>query len=190
MILIAAGILLARFQRRRRSVRKDEWFAGITLFALLAFLLLVRNNSTRDWVVPPGFDSASHTVIVQLLLDHHGLFDSWAPYDDSETFTYHFAFHAVTALFAWMTGAEVHYAVLVMARVMGVCAVASLFPLVRLWTRSAWGGVTAVAIWELYSRRPDEAKVVTSGRGAVGFFVISARTRLPLAYPLLIMDFR
>jgi hypothetical protein len=152
MILVAVGTLVLQIRRRTHRVGKDEWWAGATLFALLSFLLLVRFNSTRDWIVPPGIDSAQHTVIVQLMLDHHGLFDSWAPYDDSETFTYHFGFHSITALFAWMTGAPPPYAVFVMARVIGLCAVAALFPLVRLWTRSAWGGVFAVAVWELYSR--------------------------------------
>ena len=38
-----------------------------------------------------------------------------------------------------------------MARVMGATAAASLFALVRLWTRSAWGGVFAVVFYELFS---------------------------------------
>jgi hypothetical protein len=86
------------------------------------------------------------------LRDHHGLFQSWAPYDESQSFTYHFGFHAVTVLFAWITGADSAYAVFVMSRAVGLCAAASLFAVVRLWTRSDWGGVFAVAMWELYSR--------------------------------------
>lgn len=139
--------------RRLRRVPIGDWLAGAALVAVLAVLLIVRLNSTRGWVVPPGMDSPHHTVIVQLLLEHHGLFDSWAPYSDAETFTYHFGFHAVTALFAWMSGSDAVFAVIVMARVMGVCAVAALFALVRLWTRSSWGGVFAAAFWGLYSRQ-------------------------------------
>jgi hypothetical protein len=139
--------------RRLRRVPIGDWLAGVALVAALALLLIVRFNSTRGWVVPPGIDSPHHTVIVQLLLEHHGLFSSWAPYSDAETFTYHFGFHAVTALFAWMTGSDAVFAVFVMARVMGVCAVAALFALVRLWTRSSWGGVFAAVFWELYSHQ-------------------------------------
>jgi hypothetical protein len=139
--------------RRLRRVPIGDWLAGVALVAALAVLLIVRFNSTRGWVVPPGIDSPHHTVIVQLLLEHHGLFSSWAPYSDAETFTYHFGFHAVTALFAWMSGSDAVSAVFVMARVMGVCAVAALFALVRLWTRSSWGGVFAAVFWELYSHQ-------------------------------------
>jgi hypothetical protein len=139
--------------RRLRRVPIGDWLAGVALVSALAVLLIVRFNSTRGWVVPPGIDSPHHTLIVQLLLEHHGLFSSWAPYSDAETFTYHFGFHAVTALFAWMSGSDAVFAVFVMARVMAVCAVAALFGLVRLWTRSAWGGVFAAVFWELYSHQ-------------------------------------
>lgn len=129
----------------------DDWLAGALLVTILAVLLVVRFHSTRDWIVPPGVDSAQHTVIVQLLLDNHGLFQSWAPYSDAENFTYHFGFHAVAALFAWMSGSDAIFAVQVMSRVMGLCAVAALFALVRLWTRHAWGGLFAAILWELSS---------------------------------------
>lgn len=145
--------LANRISRRRlRRIPIGEWLAGVALVVVLAALLIVRFNSTRGWLVPPGIDSPHHTVIVQLLLEHHGLFDSWAPYSDAETFTYHFGFHAVTTLFAWMSGSDAVFATFVMARVMGVCAMGALFGLVRLWTRSSWGGVFAAAFWELYSQ--------------------------------------
>jgi hypothetical protein len=145
--------LLALVQRRPDlSLLHGDWLGCVVLDALLVVLLVVRFYSTRDWIVPPGVDSAQHTIIVQLLLDHHGLFQSWAPYSDAETFTYHFGFHAVTALFVWLTGADASFAVLIMARVIGACALLSIFGLVRLWTRSVWGGVFAIALWETYAQ--------------------------------------
>jgi hypothetical protein len=148
ILLAAAMILLVK----RNGATENELWPALTLIALLGLLLFVRAYAVRDCLVPPGIDSAQHAVIVQLLRDHHGLFQSWAPYDEAETFTYHFGFHAVTALFAWLTGVESVSAVFVMSRAVGLCAAASLFALVRLWTRSDWGGVFAVATWELYSR--------------------------------------
>jgi hypothetical protein len=147
-LLAALAILIVK----KNDLTKNQLWPWLTLVALLGLLLLVRVHAARDCVVAPGIDSAQHTVIAQLLRDHHGLFRSWAPYDASETFTYHFGFHAVTALFAWVTGVDSAYAVFVMSRAVGLCAAASLFALVRLWTRSNWGGVFAVATWELYSR--------------------------------------
>jgi hypothetical protein len=159
LILLASLVLLAveKIDGRWRvgaawSVGKNELWPTLTLAGLLSLLLFVRGYAMRDCLVPPGIDSAQHTVIVQLLRDHHGLFQSWAPYDEAQSFTYHFGFHAVTVLFAWITGVDSAYAVFVMSRAVGLCAAASLFALVRLWTHSDWGGVFAVAMWELYSR--------------------------------------
>ena len=151
-IVLALSLLAFAQRRPHLPSLHGDWLGCVVLAALLLLLLVVRFCSTRDWIVPPGVDSAQHAIIVQLLLDHHGLFQSWAPYSDSETFTYHFGFHAVTALFAWMTGTDASFAVLIMARVIGACAVLSLFGLVRLWTRSIWGGVFAVALWETYAQ--------------------------------------
>ncbi len=130
----------------------SEWLAAAALCVTFTILLVVRFNATWTWCVPPGVDTPQHTMIVQLLLDHHGLFSSWAPYNDAETFTYHFGFHAIAALFAWVSGLDAATSVLVMARVVGVTAAMALFGLVRLWTRSGWGGVFAVVFWLLYSR--------------------------------------
>jgi hypothetical protein len=138
---------------------KSELWPALTLVALLGLLLLVRLHAARECIVPPGIDSAQHTVIVQLLRDHHGLFQSWMPYDEAETFTYHFGFHAVTALFAWITGANSAYSVFVMSRAVGLCAAASLFALVRLWTRGEWGGVFAVANARAVSQHDAHVKL-------------------------------
>jgi uncharacterized protein DUF6541 len=80
-------------------------------------------------------------------MEHGGLFTSWAPYSDAETFTYHFGFHAITATFGWLTGLPAWSSVFIMGRVIGAATAASLFALVRLWTRSPWGGVFAAACW-------------------------------------------
>jgi hypothetical protein len=138
--------------RNFRGMRVEEWFAAAALALMLVIVLIVRFRSTWNWVVPPGYDTAQHTIIVQLLLDHHGLFQSWAPYNEAETFTYHFGFHAITALFAWISGFDASTSVLIMSRLVGVAVAAVLFALVRLWTRRAWGGVFAALFWLLYTR--------------------------------------
>ena len=137
---------------RLRHLPRDEWLAATALAGMLTVLLVVRFGATWGWSVPPGYDTAQHTIIVQLLLDHHGLFESWAPYNDAQTFTYHFGFHAITALFAWMSGLDAATSVLIMTRLLGAASAAVLFTLVRLWTRSPWGGAFAALFWLLYSR--------------------------------------
>lgn len=130
----------------------EQWFAGAALFLLLGGHLLVRLRVTHGWVVPPGIDSAHHTMIVQLLLEHSGLFDSWEPFDEATSFSYHFGFHAITALLAWLTGIEAHEAVRVMARLVELGVLGGVIALLRIWTRQPWAGVMAVLMLLLFSR--------------------------------------
>ena len=60
-------------------------------------------NGTICGNVPLWGDSQQHSTIVQLILDHGGLFDDWAPYADIQSLTYHFGFHAFAASIAWLT---------------------------------------------------------------------------------------
>lgn len=164
-ILLIGAVLILVFVRQNRVSfprRKDvvaslkktalsEWLAAAALVGVLTILLVVRLRSTWDWCVPPGIDTAQHTVITQLLIEHNGLFKSWAPYADAEAFTYHFGFHAVAATFAWLSGLDGATSVLIMSRVLDVVAAASLFAVVQLWSRSNWGGVFAVVSWLIYS---------------------------------------
>jgi hypothetical protein len=154
VLLFPRGNRRLRFRTflRSRGFRRDNTFAAAALTGMLIALLVVRFSAIWGWSVPPGYDTAQHTIIVQLLLDHHGLFKSWVPYNDAQTFTYHFGFHAITALFAWISGLDAATSVLIMTRLLGAAAAAVLFALVRLWTRSLWGGVFAALFWLLYSR--------------------------------------
>jgi hypothetical protein len=167
---------------RLRRIPISEWLASVALMGIVLIFFLVRFAAARGWCVPPGVDTAQHTTIVQLLIEHHGLFQSWAPYSDGETFTYHFGFHAIAALFAWLTGLDAVSAVFIMARVAGVAAVVSIFGLVRLWTRSSWGGVFAVAFWELYSDHLYAFDVGGRWTLLTGLMVLTSALALPSLY--------
>ena len=114
-----------------RRIPASEWSARAHLGAVKWFYWWC-GSRTWGWSVPTSIDTEQHTMIVQYLIDHHGLFQSWAPYSDDKTFTYHFGFHAITALFASLSRLDAPTSVLIMSRVMGATAAASLFALVRL----------------------------------------------------------
>ena len=61
---------------------------------------------TRLWIIrridlPMWGDSYQHAMIAQLLVDHKGLFESWAPYAELTSLNYHFGFHAAAAALGW-----------------------------------------------------------------------------------------
>jgi hypothetical protein len=108
----------------------------------------------RDLDAPMWGDSYQHTVITQLIIDHDGLFASWQPYAELETFSYHFGFHSLAAAFYWITGLPVHEAVLWMGQILNCMAVLFLFPLALRIQRARWGGIAAILLAGLWFQMP------------------------------------
>ncbi|MGW8251757.1 MAG: DUF6541 family protein, partial [Anaerolineales bacterium] len=95
-----------------------------------------------------------HTLIAQLLVDQRGLFDSWAPYAEMQTFTYHFGFHTLVTGLHYLTGFDMPGAVLWAGQLVNGLAVLCLYPLATRLGRSAWAGVVAVLLAGLLSPMP------------------------------------
>ncbi|GAB4496606.1 MAG: hypothetical protein OHK0052_06790 [Anaerolineales bacterium] len=129
--------------------------ADAALLLVLAVVILTRFWVVRNLEGPLWGDGMQHTLIVQLLLDNGGLFQSWQPYAPIQTFTYHFGFHAVSAAFAWLTGLEARFATLWMGQILNVLAVFTLIPLAN-WLSGGkrWAGVLAVLVAGLISPMP------------------------------------
>lgn len=127
-----------------------------TLFflALLLFLITVRLAAIREMVAPAWGDSVHHTYIVQLMLDHGGLFRSWQPYAPIQSFTYHFGFHTLVAVWAWFSGDAAPQAVLIAGQVLNACAVIVLYPLAYRLSGKTSVGIAAVVVAGLLSTMP------------------------------------
>ncbi len=99
-------------------------------------------------------DFVHHTMITQLIVDNGGLFNSWQPYADLTTLTYHFGFHSDAAVFHWVTGLSSIQAVLWTGQLINVLAVIALYPLAVKLGRSRWAGVIAVIVAGLLAPMP------------------------------------
>jgi hypothetical protein len=106
----------------------------------------VRFLVVRTLDAPMWGDSYQHAVIAQLLVDNGGLFDSWEPYAELQTFTYHFGFHSAVAVFHWLTGMPVYRATLWVGQILNGLAVLALYPLSMKISGNRWAGSVSVLI--------------------------------------------
>ncbi len=127
-----------------------EVYFLITLFIIFA----VRFWVIRNLDVPLWGDSYQHTLIAQLLVDHRGLFNTWQPYADLQTFTYHFGFHSMVAVFHWFTKISMPKATLWMGQILNGLAVISLYPFTSHISKNKWGGIAALFIAGLLTPMP------------------------------------
>ncbi|MCX6036049.1 MAG: hypothetical protein NTV38_13930, partial [Chloroflexi bacterium] len=158
--LAGLGIILWR-NRKRLSVRVFPHFnafnlpwADVAFIGIVALIVLTRFWAVRSLDVPMWGDSYQHTMIAQLLVDHGGLFNSWLPYAEMQTLTYHFGFHSAAAVFDWITRLDMSKAVLWVGQLLNVLAVIVLYPLATKVGCSRWAGVVAVLVAGLLSPMP------------------------------------
>jgi hypothetical protein len=108
----------------------------------------------RQLDLPMWGDSYQHTMIAQLLVDHNGLFESWAPYAELTNLTYHIGYHTLIAVFHWLTRLPPAGSVLVASQLINVLAVVALYPLAMRLSRNPWAGVLAVLLAGLIAPMP------------------------------------
>jgi len=138
----------------RQWARSEVVWPDLALLAVLGLVFGVRLLVVRSLDAPLWGDSYHHTMMVRLLVDHGGLFDSWEPYATLQTFTYHFGFHTEVAAFHWLTGSEFPSAVLWFGQILNGLAVLALYPLAVRASGSRWAGVVAVLVAGLLSPMP------------------------------------
>lgn len=91
--------------------RRVYWVGSQPMATLLLWLVVLIGISFRlflgrGMVMLPGSDTYHHTLIAQLFAEQGGLPDSYEPYAPLSSFTYHFGFHSIVALFRWLLGTE------------------------------------------------------------------------------------
>lgn len=147
-----------RFHSTIESIR--QWVKSRNFWSDLAYIIVVflicitRLLVIRTIDVPMWGDSYQHTMIAQLIVDNGGLFQSWKPYAELETFTYHFGFHSTVAVFHWIGGYEIPKATLLVGQLMNIFSVLSLYPLVIWSGGNRWSGVVAAMVAGLLSPMP------------------------------------
>ncbi len=132
----------------------NHLFPDLALLGVAGLVFLTRFWVIRSLDIPLWGDSYQHTMIAQLLVDNGGLFNSWQPYADLQTLTYHFGFHAVVAAFSWVTRLDLPSAVLWTGQILNGLAVLALYPLATRLGGNRWAGVAAVLIAGLISPMP------------------------------------
>lgn len=132
----------------------DFVLADVAFVIILGFIIISRLWVIRYLDVPLFGDSYQHTMITKLIIDHGGLFDSWAPYADLTTFTYHFGFHSAAAIYHWISGISVEKALLWTGQLINIIAILGLYPLAIKIAKNRWAGVFAMLIAGLLSPMP------------------------------------
>lgn len=157
--ILGICVLLIAWHLRHRpdalqALRRIPRGFSLLLLLLAGGVISLRMWTVRGLTIPLWGDSYQHTMIVQLIVDNGGLFDSWLPYAPLKTFTYHYGFHTTVAFFHWLTRVDMPRAVLVAGQLLNALAAFTLYPLAVRLTENRWVGLMAVLTAALLSPMP------------------------------------
>ena len=139
------------------SNMKTSWISilpDLVSLVVIALIVFTRFWPIRTFDAPMWGDSYQHTMITQLLVENGGLFTSWEPYAQLESFTYHFGFHSLAAAFHWLTNMSVIQSTLWVGQLVNIFAIIALYPLAVIIGKNKWAGVFALIIAGLISPMP------------------------------------
>jgi hypothetical protein len=179
IVVGAAGVGAAVVCGRAPRLRLSLDVPGLTLLIVALVIVFVRFGVVRTLDVPSWADSHQHTVIVQLMVDHGGLFESWSPYAAFSSFTQQYGFHAAATFLHWLTALPAPRSVVLAGQVFNVLAVLCLYPMTVRLTGNQWAGVFAVLVAGLISINPMQ--YVNWGR----YPQLAGQAVLPVAFWLL-----
>lgn len=161
-------------------ITSENWM-DVSFFIVLCIIFFVKFWAIRTLETPMWGDSYQHTMITQLMLNNKGLFDSWQPYVPYESLTVHFGFHAVSAVFAWISNLSASQSVLWIGQISNALAALSLYPIsYKVSGNKKWAGMIAVIVAGIILKYPNY--YVNWGRYAQ----LSGQVLLPLVGFLLI----
>ena len=164
IVLLAAAIYVAYYfwaQRRQlaqapytEAVGRERLLAGITLGMLVLMSLAFRLGDIQGLTVPMFGDSLHHTMVTDLILRSGRVPANYIPYVPTGTFTYHFGFHTLAAVFGQLTGSGAPYAVLLVGQVLNVLALPVAYALNRRLFASRAAGLGAALLTGFVSIMP------------------------------------
>lgn len=182
-ILIVATLYVSyRWVKERNAapLRPGRRIAATALGGLLLFSLYYRLGDVQGLTVPLWGDSLHHTMITTIIVNTGRVPTGYLPYVPVDTFTYHFGFHTLAAVFAQLTSSQAPYAVLLTGQALNITTLAVAYLLNRQLFGSRLAGLGAALITGFISIMP--AFYVNWGR----YTQLSGQVLLPVALVFLV----
>lgn len=161
-VAAALGLTVFFWRTGRRIWAQRPWNRlrwpdgyGLALGAVFLFVLAVRLIMVRDLFAPPWVDPVHHGMITRLILQTGGYPASYEPFVSIDTSNYHAGFHAALAVFIWLSGLDIGWAMLIFGQVLNaLVAVPGVYLLTVTLTGRRSAGLFAAFIAGLLTPMP------------------------------------
>ena len=150
LLSLCVGLVLTGLIQSRKTAFNKTWLVALLV---LAIFILWRLWQARELAFPNWVDSQHHVLIIRKIIENGGLPSTLEPYLPGP-FYYHFAFHAVTALFSMLSGLAPEQAVLVLGQVLNACVGISVYALAKAISKDWRVGLLAAFFVTFVTKMP------------------------------------
>ncbi len=170
-------------QAIRRWVRSSPAIS-LALWAVFGITLVVRVAMARDLSTPPWVDSVHHALITRLIMENGAFPETYAPYIEVDASGYHPGYHAVQALYLWLSGQQLESGMLFFGQALNALNIFSVYLFTTSLTRNRLAGLLAALMSGLFTPMP--AYYTSWGR----YTQLTALSILPVALTLCLHSVR
>lgn len=147
LLLAAFGLaLIASLLRRKIVFQKKRFFSVLGIVFFLGVAIIWRFYQARTLALPAWVDSVHHVLIVQKILDNHGLPATLAP-ELPVKLTYHYGFHIVTALWSAISHLDAVDSVLWFGQVLNALLALGVYRVAKvIWHKKRIAALAALLV--------------------------------------------
>lgn len=164
-VYTAAGVLLVIFiwqQIRHLRMKMDNTQPKISrnfginlgLIAIFLLSLVVRLIMVRDLATPAWVDSVHHATITRLILEHGAYPDTYAPYLELDTASYHSGYHANLAAFLGLARLDLAQGMLIYGQMLNALSIFAVYLFTKTLVRNQVAGLLAAMFAGLFTPMP------------------------------------
>ncbi len=161
LVLVAAFRLVRQRVHTAKQPGRGSWRVSqvprrwsVFLWAVFGLSLAVRLAMIRDLAAPAWVDSVHHALVTSLIVDAGALPNSYAPFLNINTASYHSGFHSVLAAFLWLSDLDLPRAMLLLGQVLNAFSVFAAYLLTRDLTGDRVAGLAAAVVVGVFSPMP------------------------------------
>lgn len=126
LLLALAGVIKRRAFSFGAVKNIGWWASGLLSVLFLAGLVAWRLYQARPLALPNWVDSVQHFLIIRIILEHGGLPSDLTPYLPV-SFSYHYGFHLIAALFISLSGLSSAQVALAFGQVLNALVAVSVY---------------------------------------------------------------
>ena len=137
-----------------KSIKFSSQLLNFSLGVIFILALGVRLAMVRDMATPAWVDSVHHAVVTRSIVEQGQYPDSYLPYLETTTTSYHSGFHSNLAFFHWISGITIPDGMLLFGQILNAACIFSVYLFSKTIFKNRLAGIIAACASAFFTPMP------------------------------------